>query len=407
MTDTITDEIAGSMAGSMAYSMDYAEPGSIPRTMPAGRSFRFGVELELILGSKGSRPFKNWDELAKDVSKRLDKAGIKNHVHSRSRDETFEEWFLIREITIDADVVGQQYGMEMHGMELVSPVYPAEGGLWAADLGVIFATLHANYTVATSDKCSTHVHLSTSEPTLDADNATKLAEAILFYEEAIDALMPGSRTADSNYWGTSNRESHMFSCGGLAGEEWDTDEAIQGYVKAMAKAKAADKSVKPVGVNEFWPSTSLDTCLSIVRACHDSSKFDMDEAMNLHWAGTRYGRVHGMKADFVHGKTFKWNFGKLYRVSSAGIKKISGRGTVEFRQPPGSLVAQDAVTWVALAVTFFAGVVSGNGDLPFPARTGASVADLECLVDDGSAILGLGYLGNLKELLRQARSKAA
>lgn len=69
--------------------------------MATQNSFQFGVEIELLLGSrKKSHP--NWKSLARDLSKRLAKAGIANHVNEgndKSRGN-YREWSLVQEITI-------------------------------------------------------------------------------------------------------------------------------------------------------------------------------------------------------------------------------------------------------------------------------------------------------------------
>jgi len=64
-------------------------------------SYQFGVEIELLLGGrKKSHP--SWTALAKDLSKRLAKAGISNHINdgnSKTR-ENYSEWSIVQEVTI-------------------------------------------------------------------------------------------------------------------------------------------------------------------------------------------------------------------------------------------------------------------------------------------------------------------
>lgn len=64
-------------------------------------SFQFGVEIELLMGSR-KKVHPNWKSLAKDLSKRLQKAGISNHVNDgndKSR-ENYREWSIVQEVTI-------------------------------------------------------------------------------------------------------------------------------------------------------------------------------------------------------------------------------------------------------------------------------------------------------------------
>jgi hypothetical protein len=61
-------------------------------------SLQFGLELELLLQCK-KKTYSSWKALAKDVSKRLAKAGIGNHVED-STDQDYTEWLVTQEITI-------------------------------------------------------------------------------------------------------------------------------------------------------------------------------------------------------------------------------------------------------------------------------------------------------------------
>jgi hypothetical protein len=67
-----------------------------------------------------------------------------------------------------------------------------------------------------------------------------------------------------------------------------------------------------------------------------------------------------MDHDFVHGKLFKWNMVGVM-PSGAGIDGC-GRATVEFRRPPGSLSAEEAMGCVGVALAFVAGAVEVDGE---------------------------------------------
>jgi len=71
--------------------------------METQNSIQFGVEIELLLGTRrnhGVHP--SWKSLAKDLSKRLAKAGIPNHVNDGNdkSPDNYREWSLTQEITI-------------------------------------------------------------------------------------------------------------------------------------------------------------------------------------------------------------------------------------------------------------------------------------------------------------------
>ena len=68
-------------------------------------AFRFGVELEFLLGSR-SKKHKSWTALAAELSARLAKAGVPNHVNAGNEKsaDNYREWSIVREVTVPADV---------------------------------------------------------------------------------------------------------------------------------------------------------------------------------------------------------------------------------------------------------------------------------------------------------------
>ncbi|EPE06422.1 hypothetical protein F503_02550 [Ophiostoma piceae UAMH 11346] len=343
-------------------------------------TLQFGVELELLLGGR-KKSFASWKSLADDVSKRLSKAGIRNHVSyggGKSKTaETYHEWSIVQEVTIPTQSAGDNM---LYGIELVSPVYPAAWS-WAADIAAIYGVVQSSYVVVPSVHCSTHVHISTASGPLSGMGAVLLGEAVLYYEQALDALMPPGRRDSTTYWCRSNRESHMFK----------VYEEVEGALVLAQDNYPKNKMV------------SLSTCLGVVRYGYDTSAFAMPEAVNLLPADCPYGRAHGKKRSFVHGKVFKWNFSGLpYEGSPA-----SNLGTVEFRQPPGSVVADEACAWVTLALSFVAGVLAGDGGMAGVSvqRGGASLEELWQVLQTGSLELGWeGGLGAVDDLFRGSSS---
>lgn len=146
------------------------------------------------------------------------------------------------------------------------------------------------------------------------------------------------------------------------------------------------------------------------------------EAMNLNSHLTSsWGKSHKKTAPFIRGKTYKWNFGGLLDPCSQQKEDEAAavRGTVEFRQPPGSVGAADAMGWVGLGVAFVAGAVElsaggmegwglgrgdegrldGDGD-----DEGGSVGELWELLEVGRGVLGWGDAGVLlKGVLEKAK----
>jgi hypothetical protein len=145
-------------------------------------------------------------------------------------------------------------------------------------------------------------------PPLPPSFLAGLAKAILYFEPAIDSLLPSSRS--SAYWCQRNR------------------------------------------VNPTLKALTLPQCFEHLDYC--GSTDDVIRAMCLYPARSAYGRANGYTEDFVHG-VYKWDFSGLDHTDP------SATGTLEFRQCPGSRSADEARTWVELAVGFVAGAIENIG----------------------------------------------
>ncbi|KAK0703909.1 putative amidoligase [Lasiosphaeria miniovina] len=318
--------------------------------MASQNAFQFGVEIELLLGSR-KKAHGSWKALAKDLSKRLAKAGVANHVNEANdkSPDNYREWSIAPEVTIPS-----QPAKNLFGLELVSPVYPVYA-YWAADLDAIFATLRASFTLTASPHCSTHVHVSRAgaRGPLSATDLAALAKAALYYEPALDVLVPAGRRGTAAYWCQSNRANPALAGRGLA------------------------------------------ECLAVVDAVSGDARAVV-EAVNLFPAGSAYGRAHGKLKDFVRGKVYKWDFTGMLQGGGGGA-----RGTVEFRQAPGSLVADDAAAWVTLAVAFVVGATAVGARLGGPevdVTGGAGPDELWALLAAGAEALGWESLGAVEGL---------
>ena len=62
---------------------------------------RFGAELEVVTGSR-SNAHTNWHHTANELSKELEKKGVRNHVnHNHDKDEEdYSEWSIIEETAV-------------------------------------------------------------------------------------------------------------------------------------------------------------------------------------------------------------------------------------------------------------------------------------------------------------------
>jgi hypothetical protein len=224
------------------------------------------------------------------------------------------------------------------GIELVSPIFDASTP-WSTHLSLIFRVLRSSFTVTTSSNTSTHIHVSTL-PALPPEYLAALSKAILYFEPAMDGLLPAARA--SSYWCQSNHDSTMLK------------------------------------------SLSLNQCFEYLDYCGDATS--VARTMCLFSARSTYGRANGYTEDFVHG-VYKWDFSRLVDPTSCLVSNTSPSGTLEFRQCPGSTSADEARTWLVLAVGFVAGAIDTAGTI----KPGAQVTmeELWWTINAGLQSLGL------------------
>ncbi|KAL2195414.1 hypothetical protein P885DRAFT_70515 [Corynascus similis CBS 632.67] len=315
--------------------------------------FRFGIEIELLLESPRKK-HGTWEFLAKDLSQRLMAAGIRNHIHDSN---TYTEWSIVREVTVQDPEGKNPY---QYGIELVSPVHTASSlPILMTHLTKIFSVLSTVAISIRTPRCSSHVHIS-RQPALSPHELAALAKATLYFERALDALMPPERGPNASHWAQSNRHANNPALTGL----------------------------------------TLAECLAKVDAVSFADTASLVETMNLVSRESRYGMVCRKKAHFVRGKTYKWDFTGLLSSSPSLSRHDGGRaedrgieGTVEFRQPPGSRTAAEAAGWAMLGVAFVAGAIeigAGLGVLGGGVvyEEGGSKEELWQLLEKGREALG-------------------
>ncbi|KAK6217942.1 hypothetical protein LQW54_002997 [Pestalotiopsis sp. IQ-011] len=298
-------------------------------------SFYFGIELELLIGSR-SKNHKSWRALALEVSTKLKKAGIDNHINEGNDKsvDNYSEWSIVQEVTVPS-----QPGKNLWGLELVSPIFELSSP-WSSHLSVIFKTLKSSFVLSSSANTSTHIHLSTSPP-LPPSCLGTLAKAALYFEPALDHLLPPSR--GTSYWCQSNH---------------------------------ANPGLKNVPLADCF--TYMDYC---------SSASDVARAMCLFPAHSAYGQANGFESDFVHG-VYKWDFSGVADPASCLTSNPSPSGTVEYRQCPGSGGADEARTWAMLALGFVTGALDNAGTIDPGEPVG--MEDLWWTVSSGLQALGFG-----------------
>ncbi|KAM0281808.1 hypothetical protein ACHAQH_003297 [Verticillium albo-atrum] len=273
--------------------------------MPRAASLAFGLEIELSLVS--SKKYSSWSTMAKDISHRLSKKGVHNQV-TEEPDHAYQVWSIVQEVTIPSLPAKSKWGVE-----LVSPVFTLDSA-WLTDLEVIFSEIRRGFKIQTSSQCSTHIHVSQLGHDMFPHQLASVSQAALTYETCLDILVPAERS--SAYWCRSNRQNPILA-------------SMPSLPHCLDELEAA--SVQEDGIG------------AIV------------ETMCLFPASSPYGRAHGRKKDFIHGKVYKWNLSRLLSPSAEAR-------TIEYRQPAGSTCTEDAMGWGLLTLCFVAGALeSQNG----------------------------------------------
>ncbi|KAF4635696.1 hypothetical protein G7Y89_g2385 [Cudoniella acicularis] len=272
--------------------------------MPEPVKLRFGAELEVVTGSR-SQSQKDWQAVATLLSQELAAAGIKNHVNAEHKDkgESYQEWSLVQEVTI-----ADQKKQNRWGMELVSPILDfQQPEIWNSHLDNVWWVLEKRLQTNTSVECSTHIHISPQTGQWTLGQLKNIAKGALYFERSIDSLLPPDRRA--NMWCQSNRWNKTF--------------------KGESMATAFNWID---GVDSTWHLIFL--------MCSFSKNSEL-------------GQATGAKQDFTPN-VFRWNFTPLSEVA---------KGTIEFRQAPGSGNAAQSKLWVQFVAAFIQAAILYAGSL--------------------------------------------
>ncbi|TLS20921.1 uncharacterized protein PpBr36_10866 [Pyricularia pennisetigena] len=305
--------------------------------MQTYRKWSFGVEIELLLGSK--KKHSSWKSLATQVSERLNRAGLDIFVndHKDKSARVYQTWSISPEITIKEDAAKGNYGIE-----LVSPKYSLYSE-WVDDLDTIFSVLGSSFVVVASPTCGTHIHVST-EPAMEPREVATLAKLMLSTEPALDALMPAGRRASTRHWCQSNRAGSAL----------------------------------------LGSRLTLEQCLRVVdSAARDGGVAGVVAALNTHGPepGSGFARATRGCRSRLSGQRFKWNLAGL-------VGEGVGARTVEFRQPPGSVTADGVRGWVELTLGFVEGGLR-RSESGCEVEAWYTVQELWDLIQDGVAALQL------------------
>ncbi|KAM0322139.1 hypothetical protein ACHAQA_009627 [Verticillium albo-atrum] len=272
--------------------------------MTTSASLAFGIEIELSLVSL--KKYSSWLSMAKDVSLRLSKKGVQAQV-TEDVDHGYQVWSIVQEVTIPSLPAKNKWGLE-----LVSPVFTLDS-MWLTDLEIIFSEIRKAFKIQVSAQCSTHIHVSQQGHDMFPSQLAAVSQAALTYEACLDVMAPPERA--SAYWCRSNRQNPILS-------------SLPSLPQCLDQLESASAQVDGIG--------------AIV------------ESMCLYPASSAYGRSHGRKRDFIHGKVYKWNLARL-------LAPRADTRTIEYRQPAGSTCPEDAMGWALLTLCFIAGALESQG----------------------------------------------
>jgi hypothetical protein len=306
--------------------------------------FRFCVELGLVIRSR-RRNHKTVAGLEDEISAEFTRAGILNHIaNSRSSPVSSREWTIASELSIPSRPRDYRFGMK-----LVSPFmrFCRRPEVWQAELRAVFRALDDGFEITTSHQCFTHIHIVPDAGFWTLNQAKGLAKSALYFERCLDALVPPYR--HRSVWAKSNRNNRYFL--GMSMAECFERIDAQGTFEAL-------------GARMNWCSSASATGLAL---------------------GAKPGH------DFQHD-AFRWNF--------VNLNEGGGFGTVEYRQPPGSASASEAIAWVML-VACLARLSCGAGGELRPGEKPQLKSLGEWLLYEAEWC-GMPHKGLLKGLIKQA-----
>ncbi|KAK0656952.1 hypothetical protein B0T16DRAFT_291039, partial [Cercophora newfieldiana] len=264
---------------------------------PSAPEFLFCVELGLLLRSRQIKHTSVYT-LMDEVSANFRKLRISHHIHHPGAREKHKVWTIREDKSIPAKPENHRFGIK-----IVSPFFrfgPGQGDTWLPIFDVIMAVLNLEFELTTHHQCSTSVHVVPARGYWTLKEAKGLATCAIYFERCFDALMPYYRRR--TVFAKSNRH------------------------------------------NQFLGHRSVSSCIAAINGPGQAKSF-ANLAARMNWCGanTPTADALGSEDDFPHD-TYRWNF--------LGLSDDDGYGTIEFRQPPGSTEAADAIKWIMLVVCF-------------------------------------------------------
>ncbi|ETN40266.1 uncharacterized protein HMPREF1541_04542 [Cyphellophora europaea CBS 101466] len=302
------------------FTADYVAPTDFQPML-------FGTELEILVKFTNAPIFdvqihERYNQVAEYLSQQLTLAGIRHYKHESGQPADYTQWALTTDGSIPQDHAGGVFGFE-----LVSPIqqntrWPA----WLDNYETMYLSLRQHFTLVDEKLCGTHVHVSplSAHGWFDHFEALKrVAKAVIYFERCVDSLMPLNRL--KVHYCRSNRYNPIFR-----------GRSIQ-------------------SVLEMIDSTGDPTALAHLM-CSDGN--DGSSHRYYRWNFTRLTDASVVDpidpSDAAYTNSPKCHHAEHHQDPYANQRK----GTIEFRQPPGSLSFAQAEEWSQFAVGFVVGAMA-------------------------------------------------
>lgn len=221
-----------------------------------------------------------------------------------------------------------------------------------AEIGQFFDILRENCDIRATSNCSMHTHVSLCDDSSNPYSASQLrsiAKAIMYWDDAIEQVLPGARKA------------HPFCPSNVN----NTNASALPTEQVSSSLK---KAYREVSRKTFRP---------------------VFEAVNRELV-----TVDDAEATMGKGRDLAWSFRYV----------TGGCGTIEYRQPPGVEDAVEARHWIAFTLGFVAETLSGNFDRYAPAKESGHPVALRDFISRGAQRVGAKeVLGRLRPDLSLAR----
>ncbi|KAK5651482.1 hypothetical protein OQA88_11936 [Cercophora sp. LCS_1] len=277
--------------------------GSADKTSPESPrpNFLICAELGLLLRSRRLR-HTNTQTLMDEISSKLREANIPTHILGpTSTTASSTSWTLTEDLTIPRQPQDHRFGVK-----LVSPYFffgpPTSSHSaddWIPLFDIVFSTLNIHFELTTHHTCGTHIHVIPARGYWTMAEAKGLASTSLYFEGCFDALVPYYRRR--SVFAKSNRHNRYMG------------------------RRNVDECIEAINKTDSFPAL----------------------AARMNWCAvdSPTGDALGEDKDFTC-ETFRWNFQALDKGGD------TGRGTIEFRQPPGVTDSLEAVKWIVLVGCF-------------------------------------------------------